>query len=194
MASILASIRPYSASLDTWGENLITSFFNPSVQWATRPQNGWLLADFSTALYVALGYVALVAVGFIVKNSAAPQKALAKKPAAEGKPARVSVGEKFAKEPVLILQTVYNFVQVALCGYMMYESIRIAYNENVGPFCQAFDASKPTFANVLWLFYASKVRRPKRKSLHADPRPSHPPPTHALTPTATRVLSGARFL
>lgn len=202
MSALASSFRPLSASLDTWGENVITSFFNPALagKWASRPQSGWPLADFSTALYVALGYVVLVAVGFLVKNSAAPEKALAKKPAAEGKPARVSVGEKFAKEPVLILQTIYNFVQVALCGYMMVESIRIAYKEGISPFCQPFDAQKPTFTLVLWLFYASKVRpcetcaRAPRCPLSPPPPPLPLPPTRSHQTRRTLRPSGARLL
>ncbi|CAM9553983.1 unnamed protein product [Ectocarpus sp. 8 AP-2014] len=53
---------------------------------------------------------------------------------------------------------VYNVVQIILCSYMCVEAFMIAYRNGypVVP-CAPFDAENPPAANLLWLFYVSKV-------------------------------------
>ena len=56
------------------------------------------------------------------------------------------------------LSFVYNIVQVMLCSYMCIESFLIAYRQGYGFMpCVAYNQTNPPVANVLWLFYVSKI-------------------------------------
>ena len=51
----------------------------------------------------------------------------------------------------------YNIAQVMLCSYMCIEAVIVAKRSNFNLVCNSYDAKNPPMANVLWLFYASKV-------------------------------------
>ncbi|CAM9730777.1 unnamed protein product [Pylaiella littoralis] len=53
---------------------------------------------------------------------------------------------------------VYNVVQIILCSYMCVEAFMLA-NRNGYPIlpCAPYDAENPPVANLLWLFYVSKI-------------------------------------
>ena len=51
----------------------------------------------------------------------------------------------------------YNIAQVMLCSYMCIEAVIVAKRSNFNLVCNSYDAKHPPMANVLWLFYASKV-------------------------------------
>ncbi|CAM9275919.1 unnamed protein product [Laminaria digitata] len=56
------------------------------------------------------------------------------------------------------IRFVYNVVQIILCSYMCVEAFMIANRSGYPALpCAAFDAKNPAVANVLWLFYISKV-------------------------------------
>jgi len=73
----------------------------------------------------------------------------------------VLIGPLFVKligkrEPYA-LKFLYNLVQVALCSYMAIEAVFLAYRNGYGVVCNAAHFDKPPMANLIWLFYLSKV-------------------------------------
>ena len=56
------------------------------------------------------------------------------------------------------IKFIYNVSQIMLCSYMTIEAVFLAYRNNyrVLP-CVGYDQSNPPLANLLWLFYVSKV-------------------------------------
>lgn len=53
---------------------------------------------------------------------------------------------------------IYNLFQVILCSYMCVESLMLALRNNyTGIVCQPFNVEQPVFAELQWLFYASKI-------------------------------------
>lgn len=48
--------------------------------------------------------------------------------------------------------------QVILCSYMSVDAFMIAYRNNYPAFCAPFNTENPPVANLLWLFYISKVQ------------------------------------
>ncbi|ETO21388.1 putative microsomal very long chain fatty acid elongase [Reticulomyxa filosa] len=71
--------------------------------------------------------------------------------------------QMLSKETVYPLKFVYNFIQVFLCGYMTVEALFLKYRYGIPlyPFshkeCAMFDGVNPRVANLLWLFYVSKI-------------------------------------
>ncbi|CAM9239657.1 unnamed protein product [Choristocarpus tenellus] len=97
------------------------------------PTKDWPLADFSSALAIMVAYLMFVVVGRVVMEK---QQAVGTYP----------------------IQFVYNMVQVVLCSYMCVEATVLAYRQgySIVP-CNPFNYSNPPVANVLWLFYISKI-------------------------------------
>lgn len=95
---------------------------------------GWPLTDFSTAASIAIAYVTFVVVGSTVMKAGVP-----------------------AIDPYP-LKFIYNVSQIMMCAYMTIEAALLAYRNGytVLP-CVNFDPVNPPLANLLWLFYASKV-------------------------------------
>jgi len=91
------------------------------------------LASFSTAVYIVIAYLSLVAGG---------SAAMVRSP----KPIN-TYAARFA----------YNLVQVMLCSYMTIEALILAYRNYGLNTCNAFNTTNPVMGNVLWLFYVSKV-------------------------------------
>jgi len=56
------------------------------------------------------------------------------------------------------LKFVYNVSQIFLCAYMTVEAFLLAYRSNYHALpCNAYSRDHPQIANLLWLFYVSKV-------------------------------------
>jgi elongation of very long chain fatty acids protein 4 len=94
---------------------------------------GWAFTDFNVAFSIALGYLAFVFVGSFVM--------------------------KFlpAFDPYAI-KFIYNVSQIFLCAYMTVEAFLLAYRNgySIVP-CNPVDTKNPPIANLLWLFYVSKI-------------------------------------
>ena len=56
------------------------------------------------------------------------------------------------------IKFVYNVSQIMLCSYMTLEAFFLAYRNgySIMP-CNTYDQTNPKVANLLWLFYASKI-------------------------------------
>lgn len=96
---------------------------------------GWFLTDFTSAATVASVYVGFVIIGSaVMKYSGLP-----------------------AMDPYP-LKFIYNVSQIMLCAYMTIEAFLLAYRNGytVLP-CNDYDTTNPPLANLLWLFYISKV-------------------------------------
>jgi hypothetical protein len=56
------------------------------------------------------------------------------------------------------IKFIYNISQIMLCSYMTIEALFLAYRNNYSIMpCQKFDNQHSPIANLLWLFYISKV-------------------------------------
>ena len=145
--------------------------------YAARACAGMPLVELDHAMVAVAGYAALVAYGVATRPAAKPKAAGAEaEKAADAAPRAASRGAsggkksgggfsaaaalaKLQKEPLMILMLLYNVAQVALCGYMMVEALRVAY-ANYFPrvICNAHsNTAESKLKDVLWLFYVSKV-------------------------------------
>ena len=145
--------------------------------YAARACAGMPLVELDHAMVAVAGYAALVAYGVATRPAAKPKAAGAEaEKAADAAPRAASRGAsggkksgggfsaaaalaKLQKEPLMILMLLYNVAQVALCGYMMVEALRVAY-ANYFPrvICNAHsNTAASKLKDVLWLFYVSKV-------------------------------------
>lgn len=104
--------------------------------WSTHgivPQ-GWFLTDFSSAFTIALVYFLFVVIGSSIMKLGVP-----------------------AMDPYPI-KFIYNVSQIMLCAYMTIEAGMLAYrNGYTFTPCVGYDQTNPPVANLLWLFYISKV-------------------------------------
>jgi len=123
----------YMSTADAIGESILT--------WADPENNfrgyteGWPLTDFSTALGIVIVYLSFVFVGSIIMKS----------------------GLIPAIDPYPI-KFVYNVSQIMLCSYMFIEAGLLGYRHNYTLMpCNDSSQTNPPIANLLWLFYISKV-------------------------------------
>jgi elongation of very long chain fatty acids protein 4 len=93
------------------------------------------LTDFPTAFNIALAYVVFVVLGSTVMKLGLPVMSL------------------------YPIQFLYNVSQIFLCAYMTIEAGMIAYRNGYTFFlpCNTYNTLAPPTANLLWLFYISKV-------------------------------------
>lgn len=127
------------------------AYFAPNI---TKPATaGWPLTRLDHCLYVLAGYLVLVAVGLYGKWTAPPVDPNKKK----AKKEKLTIAEAFSREPIKILQVVYNVAQVALCGYMIVGALQEAKAQNYTLICNAFRPEEGGMAYFLWIFYVSKV-------------------------------------
>lgn len=124
------------AAYDAWA----TGLGDAVIEW-TQPQKGlppaltaeWPLAKFSHAFAIAIGYLLFVWIGSGIMSQL---------------PAYKLYGLSF----------VYNIVQVMLCSYMTIQALILAYRNGYTFMpCNAVDLKTPPMAELLWLFYISKV-------------------------------------
>ncbi|GAX26785.1 elongation of very long chain fatty acids protein 4 [Fistulifera solaris] len=122
----------YIATLDSVGESIL-KWSDPENQFRGYT-NDWPLARFSTALSIALAYFLFVVLGSAIMKLGVPAMEL------------------------YPLKFVYNVSQIMLCAYMTLEALFLAYRNGytVTP-CVGYDQMNPPVANLLWLFYISKV-------------------------------------
>lgn len=55
------------------------------------------------------------------------------------------------------IKFVYNVSQIFLCAYMTIEAGFIAHRNGFSLVCSPYDAADPPLANLLWLFYVTKI-------------------------------------
>jgi len=121
----------YSTTLDSIGESVIR-MADPSGQFGGFTK-GWWLTDFSSAFHIVVAYLLFVVIGSKVMN---------------GLPALDPYPIKFF----------YNVSQIMLCAYMTIEAVFLAHRNgySITP-CVGYSQNSPPIANLLWLFYISKV-------------------------------------
>jgi len=129
----MAQLDVLASQLDAQGE-IVLNLLNAPVA-PVRLTRAWPLASASSAAFIAGGYLLFVFFGRLIL------------PYIMGK-----------KEPYA-LKFVYNLVQVGLCSYMTIEAGLLAYRNGYSPVCNVakFQDPTPPMANLLWLFYLSKV-------------------------------------
>jgi len=124
-------MEAYTATLESVGDYIIRladpEDFNGGFT------KGWWLTDFPSAFSIALAYLSFVAIGSQV------MKAM---PAIDPYP----------------IKFFYNVSQIMLCAYMTIEAVFLAYRNgySITP-CVGYSQNSPAVANLLWLFYISKV-------------------------------------
>lgn len=94
---------------------------------------GWAFTDFRTAMTIAIIYLLFVGIGSTVMKMGVP-----------------------AMDPYPI-KFVYNVSQIFLCAYMTVEAFMVAYRSGYGVLCNDYSNDAPPVANLLWLFYVSKI-------------------------------------
>lgn len=125
-------MNSYLAKMDALGESIL-QMIDPEKQWLGYTE-GWAFTQFSVAGTIALAYVAFVVIGSTVMKSGVA-----------------------AIDPYP-LKFVYNVSQIMLCSYMTIEAFLLAYRNGYGVIpCVPFDTENPPVANLLWLFYVSKI-------------------------------------
>jgi len=111
----------------------IHSFIN-SIQFNSIFTQGWAFTDFTTAATIIISYVAFVFIGTKVMKTG-------------GVPAMDPYPIKF----------IYNVSQIFLCSYMSIEAALLAYRSSYTLHCNDYINDNPPIANILWLFYISKI-------------------------------------
>lgn len=56
-----------------------------------------------------------------------------------------------------MLKFVYNICQIFICAYFSVEAFMIAYRNSYSFACNSYDQNNPAVANLMWLFYLSKI-------------------------------------
>ncbi|CAK4104176.1 unnamed protein product [Aphanomyces euteiches] len=124
------------AEYDAWATPIgdrILDFMDPSGGYKLSSIASWPLGDFSTALAVAMAYLAFVVIGTLIMKAGVPAI------------------------NITALQFIYNPIQVILCSYMCVEAGVQAYRNGYTFMpCNPYDKVNPVMGRVLWLFYASK--------------------------------------
>lgn len=131
--------------------------YPPAVEPSSRiaVRENWALSRLDHALAVVLAYLSFVAfaITFLKPRGKSQEKVVKSKK-------KKSVSEKFNEAPLLfILMVLYNFAQVALCGYMVREAFLGAKERGFEIVCNEhnLDPSDRRILNVLYVFYLSKV-------------------------------------
>jgi len=124
-------MEAYTSVLNSVGDAII-SWADPEGKFGGHTK-GWWMTDFASAFSIALVYVTFVLVGSKVMK---------------GLPAMDPYPIKF----------LYNVSQIMLCAYMTIEGILLAYRSgySLTP-CVGYSQDNPALANLLWLFYISKI-------------------------------------
>lgn len=121
----------YISAMDAVGESIL-AWADPDSKFIGHTK-GWAFTEFSTAISIAFLYLIFVAVGSTVMKAGVP-----------------------AIDPYPI-KFIYNVSQIFLCAYMTVEAFMVAYRADYGIVCNSYDAENPPVANLLWLFYVSKI-------------------------------------
>jgi len=124
-------METYTQIMEKAGDEIL-SIFDPEDRFGGFTK-GWPLTDFSAAITIALVYV------FITIIATAFMKA--------GIPALDPYPIKF----------IYNVSQIFACAYFSVEAFMIAYRNSYSFACNTYDKENPAVANLMWLFYVSKI-------------------------------------
>jgi hypothetical protein len=151
--SLLADLEIHRATIRSVGRAFV-EYVSPNLIYAKRGLAGWPLMELDAALGAAAIYAVIVIVGLALYKK--PAVSIEDKATVAKKV--IPLAQKFAKEPILYLQFIYNWLQVALCGYMIWESLRVAKDQKYSLVCNSFNGHSKSLGPVLWLFYVSKVR------------------------------------
>ena len=150
MEAIVAQIEAFEKDVVQW--------FNPALNGEMPPTREWYAVDLKTALAWTVAYLLLVVVGLFLKSRDKGWEARDEKKRADAKKGKKpSVSEKFAAYPINYIAALYNPAQVALCGYMIYEAMRLYREQDYAPICIPFDVKSTKMATVVWVFYISKI-------------------------------------
>lgn len=121
----------YFEAMDALGAKII-ELVDPETEF-TGYTKDWAFTDFRTAITIALIYVLFVLVGSTMMKLGVP-----------------------AMDPYPI-KFFYNVSQIFLCAYMTIEAFMIAYRNGYSTVCNSYVRDDPPLANLLWLFYVSKI-------------------------------------
>lgn len=142
-------VSAYRALANQWGDAII-AWARPE-GWPEAPTKDWPFASFDVALAIALAYFVFVVVGATI-GKMLPEPAIKK----DGE--KPKEDKSFFGTVMYALKFVYNIVQIMLCSYMCIEAVMLAYRNNYTLLpCEPFDHKDPKVANLLWLFYISKI-------------------------------------
>lgn len=121
----------YADTLNEIGDQII-QWSDPEGKFGGFTKGFWM-TDFASAFTVALVYLLFVFVGSKVMK------------------------DREALDPYPI-KFFYNVSQIMLCSYMTIEAVFLAYRSgySLTP-CVGYDQENPAIANLLWLFYISKI-------------------------------------
>jgi len=134
----------------------IVGFFNPlAVDPAVRApvRNQWPLQRLDYAVYIATAYVIFVVGCKLVLDKGTQTSQGGQK---KGK---ASVADKIKQDGIIVFMAmaIYNAVQVALCGWMVYAALVEHRRRGFSLVCNDNDLSQDGMAFVLHVFYLSKV-------------------------------------
>lgn len=152
-----------SAGWASTASDAILEWFSPGVTGVTRATDGWALTRLDHAIYALIPYLVVVLVGVMNKPSAAKMKQQAKAAKAKREAdkkngvQREALSTEFAKNPIKFVQLIYNALQVALCGYMIYGAVNEYRAKNYTLICNKFNLRESGMAYWVWIFYLSKV-------------------------------------
>ncbi len=135
-------LESFRTASDRWSRELI-AWGNPQLRDSVT--KSWPLARLDEALLIVAAYFVLVAFGMLMKWSGAKEAVV------EGKEGA------WYRSPLKIFIFVYNCVQVALCGYMMGAAIWVPFSQGYHVVCNAFIDKEVNMANVVYVFYLSKI-------------------------------------
>eukprot|EP00054_Salpingoeca_dolichothecata_P008199 m.46841 g.46841 ORF g.46841 m.46841 type:complete len:307 (-) comp17568_c0_seq1:55-975(-) len=121
---------------------------NPDLDPATSVTRDWAFCRLEDVVVLVAGYLAWVLFGLVVRMFSGKEKKTTE---------TKTVAQKFASEPILVLQALYNPAQVCLCAYMMYETMQQVFARDFTLICNEFNPNESGVANILWVFYMSKV-------------------------------------
>jgi elongation of very long chain fatty acids protein 4 len=120
-----------------WAEATELKLFewvDPNGAYKVHPQADYPLANFASVYAICVGYLLFVIFGTALMKAGVPALNTS------------------------ALQFVYNPLQVIVCSYMCLEAAIQAYrNGYTAAPCNDFNAAKPVMANVLYLFFISKI-------------------------------------
>jgi len=135
MGSFVESLDQYYAYTDSVAESII-SWVQDGASYPPAPTAEWPVARLGTALLIAGAYLAFVAFGRVIMGAMSD-----------------------FKDALYPFRFVYNMAQVVLCSYMAVEAFLVAYRQGYGAMpCVPFvHGEGAPMANVLWLFYVSKI-------------------------------------
>eukprot|EP00928_Gymnodinium_smaydae_P063212 TRINITY_DN4686_c0_g4_i1.p1 TRINITY_DN4686_c0_g4~~TRINITY_DN4686_c0_g4_i1.p1 ORF type:complete len:315 (-),score=66.57 TRINITY_DN4686_c0_g4_i1:299-1168(-) len=134
----------------------IVGFFNPAaVDFAVRApvRNAWPLQRLDHAVYIASAYVVFVVVcKLLFDKGVRPSQGSERK-------TKPSIADKIKQDGFVVFASMalYNSVQVALCGWMVYAALAEYKSKGYSPVCNVSDLSQDGMAFVLHVFYLSKV-------------------------------------